>query len=74
MIMTRPTISIEIHFVQYTLLFINIYQQIDAIYVLLPYIPHSRFPPKVEAVGEDVPIDRNPAYGEVCIYDEPVAR
>ena len=31
--------------------------------------PYSRSSPGSKAVGEDVPMDANPAYGEVNIYD-----
>ena len=35
----------------------------------LPSVPYSRLSPGVKAVGDDVPMDDNPAYGEVNIYD-----
>ena len=31
--------------------------------------PYSRSSPGSKAVGEEVPMDANPAYGEVHIYD-----
>ena len=31
--------------------------------------PYSRSSPGSKAVGEDMPMDANPAYGEVNIYD-----
>ena len=34
-----------------------------------PSVTYSRLSPGVKAVGEDVPMDDNPAYGEVNIYD-----
>ena len=36
---------------------------------LYPSVPYSRSSPSGKAVGEDVPMDDNPAYGEVNIYD-----
>ena len=39
-----------------------------SIFVLLRPI-YSRSSPNGKAVGEDVPMDDNPAYGEVNIYD-----
>ena len=36
---------------------------------LCPSVPYSRSSPGGKAVGEDVPMDDNPAYREVNIYD-----
>ena len=50
----------------------NVHCNVNQVCPLMPCThspPYSRSSPGSKAVGEDVPMDANPAYGEVNVYD-----